>query len=61
MTLAAAAYYHVRLSRPSEWEGLPPREARLTLGVTHVFSSSAGRTGPMAWRWSRMPRRTCAG
>lgn len=41
--LAAAAYFHIRLDRPAEWNGLPPREARLTLFVTHVFPSSAGR------------------
>jgi len=38
--LAAAAYFHIRLDRLSGWENLPPREARLTLKVTHVFSSS---------------------
>ena len=41
--LAAAAYIHIRLDRPAGWDGLPPREARLTLCVTHVFPSSAGR------------------
>jgi competence protein ComEC len=43
VALAAAAYFHLRLDRPSEWSGLPPREARLTLLVTQVFPSSTGR------------------
>jgi competence protein ComEC len=41
--LAAAAYFHLRLNRLSEWGDLPPREARLVLQVTQVFSSSTGR------------------
>ena len=43
VALAAAAYFQVRLNRPPEWSGLPPREARLTLQVTHVFSSAYDR------------------
>ena len=43
MALAAAAYFQLRLNRPLEWSDLPPREARLTLLVTQVFSSSKGQ------------------
>jgi competence protein ComEC len=43
VALGGAAYFHLRLNRPSEWNDLPPREARLTLEVTQVFSSSANR------------------
>jgi competence protein ComEC len=43
IALAAAAYFRLRLDRPAEWNDLPPREARLTLLVTHVFPSSGGR------------------
>ena len=43
IALAAAAYFRLRLDRPAEWGDLPPREARLTLLVTHVFPSSGGR------------------
>lgn len=43
IALAAAVYLQLRLNRPAEWGDLPPREARLTLLVTHVFPSSDGR------------------
>jgi competence protein ComEC len=43
VALAAAAYFHLRLNRPPEWNDLPPREARLTLEVTQVFTSAHGR------------------
>jgi len=43
VALGGAAYFHLRLDRPPEWNDLPPREARLTLEVTQVFSSVTGR------------------
>ena len=43
VALVAAAYFRLRLDRPSEWGDLPPREARLTLSVTQVYPSSGGR------------------
>jgi competence protein ComEC len=44
VVLAAAAYFHLRLNRLREWKDLPPREARLTLRVTQVYSSAHGRS-----------------
>lgn len=41
---AGAVYLQLRLDRPPEWEGRPPREARLTLQVTQVFGAPAGRS-----------------
>jgi competence protein ComEC len=43
IALAAAAYLQLRLNRPAEWGDLPPREARLTLRLTHMFPSSGSR------------------
>ena len=43
VVLSAAAFFHFRLNRPREWTDLPPREARLTLEVTQVFSSNTSR------------------
>lgn len=42
VALAGAAYFNLRLNRPAEWDRLPPREARLTLRITRLFSPSAG-------------------
>ena len=41
VALAAAAFFHLRLNRPTGWDGLPPREARLTLEVTQAFPPGA--------------------
>ena len=43
VTLAGAAYFHLRLERPPAWTGMPPREAQLTLRIGRLFPSSADR------------------
>lgn len=38
VALAGIIYFHLRLARLADWDELPPREARLTLRITQVFS-----------------------
>jgi competence protein ComEC len=38
LALAGLVYFHLRLARLVEWDELPPREARLTLRITHRFA-----------------------
>lgn len=58
--LSGAAAYEINRSRLADWETLPPREARITLRVTHVYPPNPQFANPQRPRISGLAKITAA-